>query len=57
MNNNAGNPLFAVLIVSFDSGFQFYLAYIEISYVHDVIQGVGSVSNCTASYWPVFFPW
>ena len=53
MNNNTRNPLTAVQIVSFDSWSQFYLAYIEISYVddiiYDVIQGEGSVSNCTAS--------
>ena len=59
INNNIGNPLTAVLIVSFDSWSQFYLGYIEISYVYDVIydpiQGEGSVSNCTVSYWSVFF--
>ena len=49
-----GNTLTAVLIVSFHSCSQFYLAYIEISYVYDfiydLIQGEGSVSNCTAIY-------
>ena len=59
MNNNTGNPLTTVLIVPFDSWSQFYLAYIEISYVYDVIydliQGEGSVSNCIASYWSVLF--
>ena len=47
LNNNTGNPLTAVLIVSFDSWTQFYLTYIEISYVYDVIydltQGEGKV--------------
>ena len=53
------NPLTALLIVSFHSWSQVYLAYIEISYAYDVIydliQGEGSVPNCTASYWSVLF--
>ena len=37
MTNNTGNSLIPVLIVSFDSWFQYYLAYMDISYVYDVI--------------------
>ena len=59
MNNNTRNPLTAVLIVSFDSCFQFYLAYVEISYVYDVIYDLikreENVSNCIVSYWSFLF--
>ena len=59
MNSDTENPLTVVLIVSFDRWSQFYLAYIKISHVYDVIydliKGEGSVSNCTASYWSVLF--
>ena len=58
-DQNTWNPLNVILTVPVDSWFQFYLPYVEISYVYDVIydliQEEGSGSNCTDSYWSVLF--
>ena len=59
MNNNTGNPLTAVLIVSLNGSSQLCLVFIKISCLYDVNDDVkkaeGSVPNCTASYWSVLF--